>query len=217
MAKHRPAKPKTVSYELIDRDSIIGYPMYQLLEELVKAHHEDLREARIALAWCTSWKPDVDGHVTIGKCKKASDLDREISLYDFVILLRRSFWSDLRVTEKQRRALLDHELCHAAMKYDARGEPLKDERGRFVWRVKKHDVEEFTCIVDRYGCYKADLERFAVALRRSSTPPFKACEQCQDSPGWIPFTDDQGVARVKRCECFLQWSQQRELFQEATA
>ena len=109
----RKPKPKAVSYELIAQDGHTGEPMYALLAELVAAHHEDLDRARIALAWCTSWKPDVDGRVTLGKCKKASDLDRELSQWDFIILLRKSFWTDERVTHAQRRALLDHELCHA--------------------------------------------------------------------------------------------------------
>src|SRR4051812_28649729 len=116
-------KPKTVSYELIQRDTVVGHPMYELLDRLVQAHHDELRPAQIALAWCTSWKADVDGHVTIGKCRKASDLDRELVAYDFIVLLSRSFWLDLRVNDVQRAALLDHELCHAAVKYDERGEP----------------------------------------------------------------------------------------------
>lgn len=108
--------PKRVSYELIDKNNeTVGRPIYRLLRELVQDHHPHLVNARIALAWCTSWKPDVDGRVVLGKCKKASDLDRELAAYDFIILLKKSFWQDLAVTAEQRRALLDHELCHAGI------------------------------------------------------------------------------------------------------
>lgn len=161
-------KPKKLTYELIERDSLAGHPIYALLDDLVAVHHDDLSrtEARIALAWCTSWKPDVDGRVTLGKCMKASDLHRELAPYDFVILLSRSFVEDPLVTVQQRRALLDHELSHAAVKYDATGEPMRDARDRVCFRVRKHDLEEFAAVVARHGCYKRDIEMFASALNR---------------------------------------------------
>ena len=204
----RVKRPKTVSYELLTRDTVEGYPMYQLLEQLVADWHPELEPARIALAWCTSWKPDVDGIVTLGKCKKASDLDRELALYDFVILLRRAFWLDLRVSDEQRLALLDHELYHAAPSYDKNGEPVKDERGRYVWRVRKHDIEEFTAIVERYGCYKRDLEVFAAALQKAGVPAYQACAECRETPGWVTVENREGDQRVTRCRCFVEWSQQ---------
>jgi hypothetical protein len=210
MRRRRSAKPRSVSYELIPHDSVIGHPMYALLHELVKAHHEDLRDARIALAWCTSWRRDADGHLTIGKAKKASDLDRELAAWDFIILLNRTHWMDLRVPEAHRQALLDHELCHCALKYDTTGEPMEDVRGRKIWRTRKHDVEEFSAIVKRHGCYKADLEAFATALGHQKREPFKPCETCADSPGWVPVLVD-GVACVKRCECYVRYVEQQDL------
>lgn len=159
-------KPKKVSYELIGHGDEYGVTMYPLLDALVKAQHTHLRAARIALAWCTSWKPDVDGRVTLGKCKKASDLDRELAAFDFIILLRKWFWIAEAVSDEQRRALLDHELCHAEVKRDKYGDSVEDERGRIVYRIRKHDIEEFSAIVERHGCYKRDLEQFAMALRR---------------------------------------------------
>ena len=208
----KPKKPKPVNYLLIDRDSDFGRPMYQLLAELVEQHHEELTQARIALAWNTAWKPDVDGRVTLGKCKKASDLDRELASFDFVILLRRAFWLDSRVSDQQRRALLDHELHHAAVKYDETGEPVQDERGRMVYRTRKHDIEEFAPIVRRYGLWTADIERFAIALQRSSlSEPFQACEKCkrEGAPGW-QTVESGGTKRLDRCECFKQWLKDRQ-------
>lgn len=161
------AKPQKVSYTLIERASDVGAPIYALLDELVTAHHKDLTHARIALAWCTSWKKDADGLVTLGKCRKASDLDRELAAWDFIILLSHAFWYDPMVNALQRRALLDHELCHAAVKLDDRGEPVEDERGRVVYRTRKHDLEEFTEIGARYGCWKGDIEAFVVAVARA--------------------------------------------------
>jgi hypothetical protein len=172
MAKRRkaPKKAKSVTCRFIPPDSEIGAGLYALLRELVNHHHREVAGARIALAWNLAWKADVDGRVTLGQCKKVSDLEREVAemlAYDFVVLLRKEFWYDPFTTDLQRRALLDHELCHAAVKFDEHGEPMVDERGRTVYRIRKHDLEEFSEIADRYGCWKRDLEHFAKALDKA--------------------------------------------------
>jgi hypothetical protein len=210
MAKTRKVKgPKRVSYELIRPDSDVGRPIYRLLRDLVNAQHAHLVDARIALAWCTSWKPDVDGRVVLGKCKKASDLDRELSAYDFIILLKKSFWQDIAVTHGQRTALLDHELCHAGVAVDPRtGEPITDERRRTVYRLVKHDLEEFNAIVERHGLYKRDLETFYASINRSARAPWAPCWSCRDTtnPGYQKVTDGNGE-RLKRCDCYVQWQE----------
>jgi hypothetical protein len=158
------AKKKTVAYRLITRESEAGQAMYQMLRGLLDDVHEDLQGAKIALAFNLSWKPDTDGRVTLGKCKKASELDRELHQFDFVIMLQQQFWENAEVTDAQRLALLDHELCHAAPKLDEDGEQVEDVNGRKVWRMVKHDIEEFSGVVKRHGTYKRDLEHFAQAL-----------------------------------------------------
>jgi len=162
----KPRKPKRVSYELLTPQA---HPsLYKALARLISAHHRELKNASIALAWSTAWRADVDGRLTLGQCKKASDLDRELVAYDFVILLSKEFWNDLSVTNAHRDALLDHELCHATVKLDpVTHEPQEDERGRLVYRLRRHDVEEFAEIAERHGTWKRDLERFAQALARS--------------------------------------------------
>lgn len=174
-------RPKAVTYTLIPAKSDIGAPMYERPYQLVDTHHEELSRTnvRIALGWCTSWKPDVDGRLTLGKCKKASDLDRELAPFDFVILLNRDFWQNPRVTDAQRNALLDHELMHARCAYDENGDIKVDERGRTVYRVAKHDLEEFRDIVARHGCYKSDIESFARALRRA---------EASTSGAWVSYS-----------------------------
>lgn len=184
--------------------------MYLQLRELVADFHEHLLDARIALAWCTAWTPDVDGRLVLGKLKKASDLEREFAEYDFVVLLNKLFWNDAQVTDAQRVALLDHELCHAARAHDPRtGEPALDERTRPVWRTRKHDLEEFGDIVHRHGIYKRDLELFAgEIIKRARLEPFSGCDECVESPGWAAVMID-GVPRTRRCPCYLAWAERR--------
>lgn len=158
-------KPKKINFELIaDQEE-----PYRILAS-VRRFHSDVADAEIALAWRTNLKPDKDGNLILGKCVKASDLQREFSNYDFVILLNREVWEDAEFTDDKKRALVDHELCHAAASTDEDG--IKwDERGRRVWRCRKHDIEEFYAIVQRHGCYKRDLELFAEALLKKRKAP----------------------------------------------
>jgi len=138
-------------------------PPYEMMRSIRKKNHHHSRKAKIALAWRKDIKPDKDGHILLGKCIKASDLQRELSEYDFVILLNRDAWEHEKFGHKRQRALLDHELCHVGVVY-RHGKRLKNDHGKYVFRTRKHDVEEFSEIVSRHGVWKHDLEIFAEAL-----------------------------------------------------
>lgn len=204
--KAKTPKPKRLTYELIrDEPGSIGRQAYEMLRELVRRYRDDLADARIALAWCTSWKPDADGKVTIGKCRKASDLDRELMEFDFIILLSKAFWLDLQVTDEQRRALLDHELMHAAVKIGENGEPEEDAKGRIVYRVRKHDIEEFTDTIRRHGIYRGDLDSFAAALRQAAARGYVPCDECtgDGTPGWREVQISDTARGMQRCACWV--------------
>lgn len=168
---------KKLSYKLIKMDDDGAAAMYSMLNRVVEAHHGELTQARIALAWARSWNADADGRVKLGQCKRVGDPEREMHGYDFVIILRALFWQDGQVTDEQREALLDHELCHAAIDYDADLEPKRDQLGRICYRIRKHDVEEFTQIIARRGVWKRDLEAMAQALERSKQRELFAGEE----------------------------------------
>lgn len=174
------SKPKKISFELIDPDG--DHEPYRLMRDLRKKHHADLYEANIAIAWRKDLSADVDGHLVLGKCMKATDLQRELVEWDFVILLNKEVWGDIDFTVEKKRALLDHELMHAGRAYDNEGSPKIDERGRPVWRMRKHDIEEFQDIVSRHGTYKSDLERFADALLKKRNPLLPGMELNDHSP-----------------------------------
>ena len=166
------AKDKPVNVELIP-DTATGKdrnPLYAEVARLIVGYHEHLKDARIALAWNLAWKADVDGRLCLGKCKKGSDLDRELHGYDFVILLNQEAFATMQPA--QRVAILDHELSHAQVKLDDEtAEPARDERGRTCYRIKKHDLEEFADVVERNGIYKGDIAAFCKAAVRAKKQP----------------------------------------------
>jgi len=178
----KPPKPKPVNFELIPPQDGTHMPEpYRILREIREAFHPDLAKARIALAWRKKLKRDSDGHLILGRCIKISDREREFHDFDYVILLNREVWLDDAFTPEKKRALIDHELCHADAARDKDGFPKRDERDRSVWRTRKHDIEEFRDVVRRHGCYKADLEEFAKALLVKRSAPLFAQPAASDS------------------------------------
>jgi len=159
------SKPKELKFEIIDRPD----PLYRTLDELIGQHHTHLAEAKIVLAWKIDWKPNTDGQVVLGMCRKASDLDRELHGHDFVILLNREYWPSF--TAEQQTAIIDHELSHADVKKGDDGQVQRDDSGRIVYRTRRHDLEEFRGVVERHGLYRADLEDFARSIEQAKAAP----------------------------------------------
>lgn len=162
-------KPRKIKFDVIE-DRPESEP-YRILRDIRRRYHSDLAEANIALAWQHDVKADVDGHLKLGMCVKAADLQKEFHDWDFIVVLNKIVWEDTDFTLEKKEALVDHELCHAAPALDKDLEHKQDARGRYLWRTRKHDIEEFHAIVVRHGCYKRDLERFADALLKKRTAP----------------------------------------------
>jgi hypothetical protein len=200
MGKRKPSqatpKKKKIGHELIDPKSGDGRRIYAILKGLIKKYHDDLTHARIAVAWNLSWKPDVDGRLQIGKMKLASDLDRELSEFDLVIILNREFWKNVKFTDKQREALIDHELSHGALQRAKNLEPIEDEKGRKCYRIRKHDIEEFGAVVERNGIYKKDLEGFAKSVIKARQRGLfdEAAEENEDEPRKYPLGVESRIA-----------------------
>lgn len=180
MPKKKASTGKKVNFLLIpeqDGQGITPEP-YILLREVRDAHHGDTKMARVALAWRLRTKADKDDRIQLGHCYKVSDLYKEYADYDFIITLNKEFWEDIDVVREQRLALVDHEMCHAAPVYnDETGEHVMDERGRFLFRLRGHDVEEFYEIVQRNGLWKRDLVAFAKVLQEKRKIPMFAVDR----------------------------------------
>jgi hypothetical protein len=145
---------------------------YKIMEELVAKKRADMKDLKLAIAWRIGWRPDANNILTLGRCRKRGDLDRELDSFDFVILLNREAWGTLGAKEKQ--ALIYHELCHAQVTYDSDGNPKRDDRDRIVCRTRKHDLEEFRAVVEEYGCYTRDLAAVAQAAINDANRPLLA-------------------------------------------
>ncbi len=122
---------------------------YRVMESIIATDRKDLAGVKIGIAWHTGWRPDADGVRTHGKCVRRSDLDRSLDSYDVMIVLNEQSWQAFDDAQKER--LLFHELEHAQIARDKNGGPLEDDKGRVVIRMKRHDVADFACVIERFG------------------------------------------------------------------
>jgi hypothetical protein len=194
-------KPKPVNYDLIPQTDAA----YKLLEEVRDKWHEDMYGAKIALAYRKRLKRDKDGLLMLGRCIKVSDLQKEFIPFDFIILLNREVWQDIGFNKKKKLALLDHEMCHATLSLNKDLERTTDEKGRTVYRVRHHDIEEFRSVVEHHGCYKADLVKFAESLlKKQGTAVLPGLEAVVDqvNAGALDHGDVKVRAEIVRHEDF---------------
>lgn len=127
----------------------------QMAETIIAEHHPWLKNARIAVMLREGEAPRTDGKLTLGQTSlvnaKMKALARE--KYDFFIWLAGDWWADAR--DEERRALLDHELCHCG------GEAM-------AWKLRGHDVQEFAVIAQRHGLWYGELRNFVRAATEGS-------------------------------------------------
>ncbi len=172
----KPKKEKQPKYEMVDpKDEKEGKPLYALLSDLLAAHHEEIVDLRILLAWRIGAKPGRDGLVSLGKCNILNERNREAFSADVVIELNVDEWR--KASEGKRTAILDHELTHIGRSEDKNGDLKKDARGRLCLRVRKHDLTEFLSIFERYGPVtnvEESFVRHARQLKLFSETPSKA-------------------------------------------
>lgn len=148
-------KRKAVKTKRIDREhagKVVAE--YKLLEALIAEQHPELADAKFAIVFRKGWRPDTDGILVGARIKKTSELDKEFDEFDFIIQLNFELWRETKISDEQKTILMDHELCHAAPEMDRDGEQKKDDRGRRLWRLRKHPITEFPEIIKRYGLGK---------------------------------------------------------------
>lgn len=135
------------TYEQSDR--------YREMGEKVIREREDLQwletvGARIGYLTCDEEK-HLDEMIVNAECVKVKDLYKVFVPYDFLVIVYEV--NVAHMTEEQREILIYHELLHCD--YSER----KD--GDICWKIKRHDIEDFSVILERYGLNWAQVGRNA--------------------------------------------------------
>ncbi len=99
--------------------------------------------------------------MVIGMCVRVDDRNWTLTKNDFIIEIAQDVWEDERTTDAYKRALVHHELCHAAIRLDKEGQPAFDEKsGRLKTYSKPHEIEEFNVILKTYGDWHEQLRAY---------------------------------------------------------
>ncbi len=138
--------------------------------------HRHLDQARIGALW-TNVSNSKNGRVIVGQCelgdpmamgrwaKAKARIQVEQwfgSIPDFILTFDAAYAD--QCSDVEWRALVEHELLHAAQDRDAFGAPkFSPSTGKPVWAMRGHDVQEFTSIVRRYGADAAHVREFVAA------------------------------------------------------
>ena len=164
-------------------------PVRAVAQDIIRDYHAHLiRNAVYVVYLFVDEAEKVKGKTVLGTARKTSGLNAYLARMEdeldggdpdfFVVTIWDGFWFDRHTTDEQRRALVDHELSHlwSEQEEDRQG----NTTGKILLSIKGHDLEEFNCIVERYGDWKPDITAFLEAAAdgpQLTLPEFQ--ERCQ--------------------------------------
>ncbi len=141
-----------------------------LAHEIIEKYHPHLKDALDVIGFYFR-----EGNADwLGKAKKCTAFERHTTGYNLFVFINSAMYRLL--TEEQKKALMDHELCHFSRQYHE--EPDPNNKGKWIivyedkyepdsWKIADHDVEEFSQIIERHGLWDKNIEKFAEAIRNS--------------------------------------------------
>lgn len=118
-------------------------------ENLIENFHPHLRDARICFVFRKEAQKQGD-RMILGQCSKVPAKMQPYFEYDFLIWISKHDWEAM--DELSREALIDHELCHAS------------GNQWLGWKIKPHDIQEFSDVIQRHGCWAPDVKLAKSAL-----------------------------------------------------
>ena len=116
-----------IAQELIENESELEY---------IKQSH-----ARITYLESDSTKKNGPDKVVMGECEKVASKNQWAIMCDFTITLYKN--NCIGLSEEQIKILLFHELLHIGIESDGEGGE--------IYSVRKHDLEDFKIIIDKFG------------------------------------------------------------------
>lgn len=134
--------------------------------------HSDLEHVRIDYVFIDE-APTSKGRIVLGRARKVTGLNALLagSAHQgrtdgmqqpdpfFVVEIAHDYWTQV-LTGAQQRALVDHELCHCDV--EEHEDPMR--AGEWKLSIVGHDVEEFSCVVQRHGLWDVGLTRLGQVM-----------------------------------------------------
>jgi hypothetical protein len=121
----------------------------KIAKKLIPKYHSHLATCKIAYLYKNKTMKS-KGVEVAATAEKISKKHHVLSGYHFLITTAYPTWKEL--SDKQKLAVVDHELEHCFVEDDEKtGEPK--------YSILPHDVEEFGSIIKRHGLYTTNLVR----------------------------------------------------------
>ena len=146
----------------------------EIAEDLISKYHQHLLDYSVRIRYVFVDKTPTSGDKEVwGTCRKVSGLNAFLEGQNddgesfFVITISKEVWDILPMDKK--KALVDHELCHAWADVKKPKKEEEDPEAEYSVRlgVKPHDLEEFSCIVRRHGLWRENIEDFVESALKS--------------------------------------------------
>jgi len=125
-----------------------------IAEQLIEQYHPWLREANIGFIFRDEAQKQSDGRLVLAQAQRITAKLQVYLEYDFLIWVSKKDWEG-HLTDAQREALIDHELCHCVRNMNTG-----------AWAIRPHDVQEFWQIIQRHGLWSNDLHGARELLQR---------------------------------------------------
>lgn len=125
-----------------------------IAEQLIDQYHPWLRDARIGFVFRDKAQPSA-GRLILAQAQKVTAKLQVYLEFDFLIWISKEDWEG-KLTDTQREALIDHELCHCVKRLD-----------NDTWAIRPHDVQEFWQIIERHGLWSSDLINGRESMERA--------------------------------------------------
>lgn len=117
----------------------------QIAEELIDQEPElvFIKRSKARIAYLSSDAPKKSADfATLGECEKVQSKNQWAMAYDYTITVFEK--NTQHMDQDQLRVLIFHELLHIDILYDK-------ETGGETYGLRKHDLQDFKTIVDRFG------------------------------------------------------------------
>jgi hypothetical protein len=143
----------------------------RIVRDLIDQHYPDLRHAKVRIDLLNVAAADgnhalfLHGHPCAAVIRKTNTRERAAGRGDAEIVIDREHY--LKLTDRQRTALLDHELYHLEVLTDRNDTLRHDTNGRPCLGLRDHDYEVgwFHEIAERYGEDSAEVMQARQLLR----------------------------------------------------
>ena len=117
----------------------------KIAQELIEntAELEYIKKSNVRIIYLESDNAKKNGteRLVLGECEKVASKNQWAISADFTITVYKN--NCIGLSEEQIKILLFHELLHVGIDYGTDGGE--------VYSVKKHDLEDFKVIIDKYG------------------------------------------------------------------